>query len=565
MSYRSETIETTIKAINKNYYLPSFQREYVWKSDQVVKLYDSILRGYPISSFLFWRVEDQQREHWQIYEFIRDASYQGVHNKIANTHGVRDLLLVLDGQQRLTSLYIGLKGTYAIRKQGKPKAIPDRYTLYINLLKDPRHDADDVQTGSYYDLEFHINAPRKSAENYWYAVGDILNFDSQDAYHDFRDSESEKMSSDRRRAFVKNLDRLYSAIRSDEVISYYTETSQDLERVLDIFIRANEGGTKLSKSDLLFSMVTSFWTGVNARNEVFGFLDEINGKPTKRNNFDKDFIMKSFLVLSDLPVVYKVQNFTINNLETIKHKWPDIQSAIMRSVNLINNFGIDGSNLTSVNALMPVVLFALKRPEFDVAATEPYASKNKILIHQWLIMALLRGAFGRASDGLLTSLRAVIRELHPKSDFPVRLISDELTKTGLATDNASLANTVLSRKYGEKLSFLALSLLNDSVNWGVVGSHIDHIFPRQGFINQPTEHERMNSLVNLCLLRPNENLGKQDMPLDEWLATRDQSFFDHNLIPTEKRLWHFNNRNDFWRERERLIRLRLSNLFMQTE
>jgi len=562
MPYRSETIEKAVKSINRSYYLPSFQREYVWKSDQVIKLFDSILRGYPISSFLFWQVEEQQREHWQIYEFVRDASHLGVHNQIASTHGVRDLLLVLDGQQRLTSLFIGLRGTYAIRKQGKPKAIPDRYRLYINLLKDPHHNADDVQTGSYYDLEFHATTPRISAGNYWYAVGDILNFDSQDSYYDFRDGESERIPGEKRRVFLKNLDRPYASLRTEEVISYYIETSQDLERVLDIFIRANEGGTKLSKSDLLFSMVTSFWTGMNARNEVFGFLDEINGNSTRRNNFDKDFIMKSFLVLSDLPVVYKVQNFTINNLETIRYKWPDIQSAIMRSVNLINTFGIDGTNLTSVNALMPVVLFALKHPEFEVSSTDPFASKNKILIQRWLIMALLRGAFGRASDGLLTSLRAVIRELNPRSDFPVNLINDELTKTGLATDNASLANTVLSRKYGEKLSFLALSLLNDSANWGVVGSHIDHLFPKQGFNNFPAENENMNALVNLCLLRPNENVGKQDMPLDEWLATRDQSFFRQNLIPTERRLWKFNNRNEFWLERERLIKLRISNLFI---
>jgi uncharacterized protein with ParB-like and HNH nuclease domain len=54
---------------------------------------------------------------------------------------------------------------------------------------------------------------------------------------------------------------------------YYTETDQDYDRVLDIFVRANEGGTKLSKSDLLLSMVTSSWDGVNAREEIFNFVD----------------------------------------------------------------------------------------------------------------------------------------------------------------------------------------------------------------------------------------------------------------------------------------------------
>ena len=84
----------------------------------------------------------------------------------------------------------------------------------------------------------------------------------------------------------------------DEVIAYYTETDQDYDRVLDIFVRANEGGTRLSKSDLLLSMVTANWDGVNARDEIFNFVDRVNTQLTRRNDFDKDFVMKSCLVLA---------------------------------------------------------------------------------------------------------------------------------------------------------------------------------------------------------------------------------------------------------------------------
>ena len=80
--------------------------------------------------------------------------------------------------------------------------------------------------------------------------------------------------------------------------------------MLDIFVRANEGGTKLSKSDLLLSMVTSSWDGVNAREEMFNFVDRVNTQLTRRNDFDKDFIMKSCLVLTDLPVATRCKTST---------------------------------------------------------------------------------------------------------------------------------------------------------------------------------------------------------------------------------------------------------------
>ena len=97
--------------------------------------------------------------------------------------------------------------------------------------------------------------------------------------------------------FDRNLDRLYRAIWRDEAIAYYVETDQDYDRVLDIFVRANEGGTKLSKSDLLLSMITAKWQGIDAtggdllvRGPAQQWLDH-------HNDFDKDFVMKSCLVL----------------------------------------------------------------------------------------------------------------------------------------------------------------------------------------------------------------------------------------------------------------------------
>ncbi len=349
MSYRSEPIALAIGRMNRQYFLPAIQREFVWKPEQIVQLFDSIMRGYPISSFLFWELKPENRDKWQVYEFLEKAQHGGTRNQLASTDGVTSLSLVLDGQQRLTSLMIGLRGTYTAKKKYKRWDNPDAWSaqrLHLDLLADPRLDSEGVsESGVYYKFEFMEEAPPPNPEHYWFKIGRILDFDERqklDVFLDKKDDELSKqgLSRSERKTFERNLERPYQAVHEDEVIAYYTETDQDCDRVLDIFVRANEGGTKLSKSDLLLSMVTSNWDGVNARDEIFNFVDRVNTQLTRRNDFDKDFIMKSCLVLTDLPVAYKVQNFNNANLTTIRQHWPKIKKAVEQGTDLANSFGI---------------------------------------------------------------------------------------------------------------------------------------------------------------------------------------------------------------------------------
>jgi uncharacterized protein with ParB-like and HNH nuclease domain len=98
--------------------LPAIQREFIWDSDRIEWLFDSLLQGYPIGSFLFWKVQDQRdKENYRYYEFLRAYRQRyRTHNPEFNTAGHADFDAVLDGQQRLTSIYIGLKGTYAYKR-----------------------------------------------------------------------------------------------------------------------------------------------------------------------------------------------------------------------------------------------------------------------------------------------------------------------------------------------------------------------------------------------------------------------------------------------------------------
>jgi len=113
MSYSATTISRVVDRVNRSYFLPAIQRPYVWEPEQIIALFDSLMKGYPISSFLFWEVKPENRENWDIYQFVEHFRYGQVHNEPAETDG-RDVTLVLDGQQRLTSLIIGLRGTYTV-------------------------------------------------------------------------------------------------------------------------------------------------------------------------------------------------------------------------------------------------------------------------------------------------------------------------------------------------------------------------------------------------------------------------------------------------------------------
>ncbi len=110
MTYSTTTIGAVLDGLNRTYFLPAIQRPFVWKQDQVLALFDSLLKGYPISAFMFWALDDDTKHQVRIYKFIENFQANQLMNEPAQVAG-RDVVLVLDGQQRMTSLLIGLRGT----------------------------------------------------------------------------------------------------------------------------------------------------------------------------------------------------------------------------------------------------------------------------------------------------------------------------------------------------------------------------------------------------------------------------------------------------------------------
>lgn len=571
MPYQEENIKTIVDRLNTQYFLPAIQRRYVWRPPQVILLWDSILRGYPISSFLFWEITPDNRDKWEIYKFAEEPHSDGTqHAKLPSADGISNLTLVLDGQQRLTSILVGLKGIFHIR--GRYQRWPRPHRLYLDLFEDPTPRDEDLEyTGkAYYGLNFiHKDSPpANSADHHWFRVGRILDCPNDDAFYAMREREEATFPAGVTKAkenlFERNLARLYQAVWRDAAISYYVERDQDHDRVLDIFTRANEAGTELTKAEILLSMFTSKWASYRAREEIFGFLERLNEKLDRKNSFNLEFIMRACLVLAELPVRYRINNFTNSAIATIEAAWPTIKAALETTVKLANSFGLDRGNLTSANALIPLAYYIYRHPDESFLGSTPFEVRNAQLMRQWLVLSLLNRVFGRGAEQILANSRRVLKDAAGQPDFPYAALSDELARMGYpAGVDSGAISRFLQISYPQ--AFLPLSLLYRDYLWGVITHHQDHIFPSALFSADnpsfqqlsPEQQQRYLALSrrlgNLELLEDRENNEKRAKAFEVWINSRDESFLERHFIPKDNALYRFENFEAFVAAREGLL------------
>ncbi|MCZ0963876.1 DUF262 domain-containing protein [Paracoccus benzoatiresistens] len=583
MSYSSRTIGAVIDDVNRSYFLPAIQRPFVWSSSQVVALFDSLLKGYPISSFMFWAVDENTKAELRCYKFIEQFRPDEM-NEPTSAEG-RQVTLVLDGQQRLTSLLIGLRGAFSEKVKGARygnAAAWSSKTLFLDLLKDPDPrvaDEDDTsEFGITYGLAFHERRPADSHRHHWFKVGSMLDYatgDRLEALITKVRSELHPGVSDWERSLAEDtLRRLHQVIWQDEGINFFTETNQSVDRVLDIFVRANDGGTKLSKADLLMSMITSKWSNSSAREEINGFVAYINKGLGAPNRLTRDLVLKASLVVCDYDVVYNVRNFTTEAIAEIERNWDRIKQAIENTFRLLNRHGLTGDNLGSLNAVLPLIYYIYKTPGFDFRGSTEFERVNAAEMHYWLLNSLLVSTFVGASDQAIQTARTTIREhLQVARDFPKQKLFDAMAKGGrLSEVDERTIEELLEMQYGKSRTFVALSLLYHGVDWSGSTWHVDHIIPQvdanKNILrgrNLP-EHQiqdilsSANRLGNLQLLRSDENIEKGALPFRSWITGRRRDFHDQHMIPNRLDLCDAISLPEFVREREKLMRARILEL-----
>ena len=532
MYQTGDTIKKTLDEIYKHdLVLPAIQREFVWQPEQICRLFDSLMQGYPFGTFLYWRVAPENSGKFKFFDFVlnyhqRDNPHCPPLPEMPN----RQLTAVLDGQQRLTALNIGLRGSIArklpYRWWNSPGAFPTR-KLYLDLLWEPDEDDDE---GLKYRFSFLTDEQSSALHEgvCWFPVGQVLSL--QNAGPAMTQWLNERLPQEQVTPAHETLYELYQVVHNKHLVAYYEETGQELDKALQIFIRMNDGGTPLSHSDLLLSIAVAQWTDHDARQEIHDLVDELN-RIGIGFTFSKDLVLKAGLMLSDIGRVgFKVDNFNRENMDTFENKWDDIKRALTLAAQLVSSFGFTGQSLTAQNAILPIAYYLYTKNPGESYLTHSNFEQDRKNIREWLIRSLLKsGIWGSGLDTLLTDLRRTIRE-SSKDTFPVDRLRDAMARRGrqLIFDDEEIEDLV-DMRYGDRLTFALLSLLFPFVDLRNQ-FHVDHIFPTARFTDRRLKDacvpdgkvadfkERKDGLANLQLLQGAINIEKSATMPVEWLS-----------------------------------------------
>jgi len=532
---------------NGGMWLPNIQRPFVWGEEQIEKLFDSIMREYPISTLLVWRTREKVKHRkfitdWKDSLKVSDAYVM----ENADAKG-----MVLDGQQRLQSLIIGLAGSY------------NGQELHFDVLSGGAASPEDIR----YRFRF---LPAAAAQWPWVKFKEILKDMSRgrklamEVAQDVCAAGPTDLSEDDAKRVQKNIARAQHEFISDENISYQLldgvedPDAYTTEDVVEIFIRANSGGTRLGKSDLLFSLLASEWA--LADEEMEELLEELN---RTGYGFDRDFILKSCLVMLGQGAKYEVMKFRKPEVrEAFVKNW----TALSRAIKAVRDFLHGKTFLKSDKAvpsylgLIPLIYLRYKY------ADQWNATPGR---EDYVLRTMLTGAFSGTPDNLIDRC---VKSIDERKAFKLDEIFHIIRSDGRSLEVTS--ETILGTRYGKPQSHLIFNLwyrafdyepaLEDSL------PQQDHIFP-QSFLNCQKElnpetgrwrklywADEQHQIANLALLTAKENgfQGKSGELPETWIPTQlkdDPSFLDRHLIPKDPELWKSANFRKFIEARRELI------------
>lgn len=556
--YKDQTIIETIRGINITYFLPSIQRKFVWDTEQIEKLFDSIMRDYPIGTFLFWEVEKgadpSHIDDYTFYKFIADYNEKDgdefLQDKLNQPSGLPKVIAVLDGQQRLSSLYCALHGSYAM-KVSKKISPYDQYPkkeLYFNLHYKPADD-----NSCMYKFSFLLSSQAKNfVENgYWLRVKDVLSWteskdkeltvwekakaisrDVKEKFDDVSDYDCDKISI--------SIVRLWKKLVSEDLITYYKIDRSELDDILDIFVRVNSAGTPLSRSDLVFSTIVANWE--DGREKIENLISLLNEKGD-HFKFDKDFIVTLCLALMDFRQKFETKTFSNKNIAKVKKSWDAIVAAISETVDLLVEFGFNDENLTAYYIVIPVAYYLFKSKKKIKNLTKD----DKTNIRKFLIYGMSKKIFSGGVDSVLTTLLSVLKQevssddessknyiLRYNDHFDLNGLKEVQIQGKTLKMTMSDLDDLLEIKKGP-ITFMLLSLLYPNIQFKGNKWHQDHIHPKTLFDknklskyllakNVPFDAKKLsdwknkaNTIANLQLLPGDVNQEKGKVELSSWI------------------------------------------------
>lgn len=590
--YEDKTIAEAMQNIDsKKWVLPTIQRKFIWDKDRICNLFDSLLSGYPIGTLMLWKITEKKLfKELKFFSFLQN--YKEKFNDKCENYKVSlsitpEIFSVIDGQQRLNSFYIGLYGSYAEKlphkkwKKEYDKKIQPEEFLYINLVE----KLDKCDIGKEYNFQFFSKDKlnQLNDKNNWFNVSEILDIKQynmeeieEDEFCDEISAIVDRMNiiNEYKNTATKTLKKLYKAVRVSKKIHYYQEDTQSLDKVIDIFIRANSGGVPLSFSDLVMSVLVGKWK--DAGDEIDDLIKLLFAEYGFSVN--RDFILKSCLMICSKDIKFRVSNFTDEFIEDVKNNFDNISDSIIKVCKFLNQIGITDNILRAKYAMLPIIYYVYKF-NLDIDNMAKYKD-NKQKIALWLKMALLKGMFGGQPDAILPILKTLI-DNSDKNNFPTKEIVSyfENKPKDIRITEDFINEKVKTVQYGSADATLLLSLITTMDPQHVYA--VDHMYPKSMFEKKNIKNyeflskddnlrnfyldkNNWNSIGNLQLLNISENVSKNDVDLETWLNNNPNYNKDLYFIPKDDNgnyIVQIDKFKLFFEKRQDLIKKELIKLF----
>lgn len=536
---------------NGKYVMPAFQRQYVWSMAQIEKLWDSILLDYPIATFLFWHVDDDNVS-WDTYfcNFLSEVTFDSrkqadsVNYELSSINVNLTDTAVLDGQQRLTSLFLSLYGQAYIRQKHARKKIAGGTVvkLLIELNKNRLAVDEEEYNSKKFDIRFAERIGKLSPTQF--EVKNIL--DPQFREDSTREQAIEKAIVNvppESKEYARGiLNQLYRKIFVEKLIRYTKIKDMKQDDALEMFVRFNSGGKALKKHEITMSILEAYWP--SAKTEFGKVLEGPYA------GFGTDFIVRAALMLYGDVVK---SNINKQIAEDLKNHWQEFKKALRNLETVLKSMKIEVSRFAnSWNVLLPIIYFIYYNPEYE---------KNLEGIRAYLVRAVLFTYFQSGTTSKLQQMKSSINSYNYEItvDMMENQISDLRVTDGKIDDILNAEKG--SRVAGEVLYFLGLDWINKNYKYEQDHLHPDERFNRTNPVSVPMEEwnkwrSNRNRLPNLHLLEGRQNASKNDMRLvDYYNDMNDEQkavFRKEALIPdgVSLELEHF---GEFYEKRKALL------------
>ena len=557
-NWESKTVSDVITKISDNYYvLPVIQRRLVWDEEKMALLFDTLLKRNSFGGIMVLEEEKGIKPLFAFRSFTKDGS--NLKSTNFNSPLAHEQYFVIDGQQRLQSFYIGLTGNY----NGKD--------LFFNLNSDVNKLDFDFQFSN--DIsklpKTQKNGDDQLIENIWYPVSQL--YERAKLIRNRRQLTTEIINSlqvtDKNKDSVDaNIEFFYEAVFNNPTIGIskviVNKSFDDIEnkqRIVELFRRLNDGGTKLSSFELVASILKGYsW-------EMESFLDEMISS-YHEIGIGQDELVKLIFILQDdhkkemVNINADDAQFAINNKERIKATLEALVK-FLHSAKLYNYYK-EGNRSAIPLYFIAYYIYHQKIDDtelpnlfdrFDIKSD----SFNKI--YRWIYISLLNGVFKSKGAGWIpykTGIRKILEEIkkHKNKDFPEQEIFNIYKQHPLHFFEEEIRNEHLNRLESSIVYYIIYDCGRT-----VRQQDVDHIHPKSILESKNISWEKINSIANFQLLDSRTNRGEKNAKeLKEWLNNKEYvedkyAYLSRHSIPAESHLWESDNFDDFLERRESLL------------